>query len=269
MIGTIRVSCCPKSPNPPVGLRPPPRIRTPLQLANISFGNSYDGVVATALTILMDGNIFPAWTSTVRDLLPLALGGGGLFVATLVTFGFSPKALSVGYSPEQPVPFSHKLHAGEMGMDCRYCHNTVELGAKAAIPPTATCMNCHERIRTDSELLAPVRESAASGLPIEWNRVHDLPDYVFFDHSAHVTRGVGCVECHGRIDTMDQVRQEKPLSMGWCLNCHRDPEGAMRPLDQVTNMTWEAGNQAALTEDLRAARGRDLAPPTTCSGCHR
>jgi hypothetical protein len=217
----------------------------------------------------MDGNLFPAWTATVRDLLPLAIGGGGLFVVTIVTFGFSPKTLSVGYSPEQPVPFSHKLHAGEMGMDCRYCHNTVEQGAKAAIPPTATCMNCHERIRTDSELLAPVRESAESGLPIEWNRVHDLPDYVFFDHSAHVTRGVGCIECHGRIDTMEQVRQEKPLSMGWCLDCHRDPEGSMRPLDEITNMTWETEDQAALTEALRAARGRDLAPPTTCSGCHR
>ncbi|MFT4709660.1 MAG: hypothetical protein ACI9D0_000752 [Bacteroidia bacterium] len=217
----------------------------------------------------MDGNIFPAWTSTVRDLLPFALGGGGLFVATIVTFGFSPNTLSVGFSPEQPIPFSHKLHAGEMGMDCRYCHNTVELGAKAAVPATETCVNCHKGIHTESVALAPLRESAETGNPIAWNRVHDLPDYVFFDHSAHVTRGVGCVECHGRVDTMVQVRQEKKLSMGWCLDCHRNPEDIIRPIDEVTNMTWEAEDQAALAEALTLARGRELNAPTNCSGCHR
>jgi hypothetical protein len=217
----------------------------------------------------MDGNLFPAWTSTVRDLLPFLAGGGGLFVATIVTFGFSPSTLSVGYSPEQPIPFSHLLHAGEMGMDCRYCHNTVELGAKAAVPPTSTCMNCHKSIRSDSFALAPLRESAESGLPIEWNRVHDLPDYVFFDHSAHVTRGVGCVECHGRIDAMERVRQDKKLSMGWCLDCHRSPNDVIRPLDQITNMTWLAEDQEALAAELELERGRPLDPPTTCSGCHR
>lgn len=217
----------------------------------------------------MDGNLFPAWTSTVRDLLPFALGGGGIFVLVIVTFGFSPNTLAVGFSPDQPIPFSHKLHAGEMGMDCRYCHNTVELGAKAAVPPTETCMNCHDRIQTESPALAPLRESAETGKPIEWSRVHDLPDYVFFDHSAHVTRGVGCVECHGRIDTMDKVRQEKKLSMGWCLDCHRNADDVIRPIDEVTNMTWETDDQAALAAALTAARGRELEPPTSCSGCHR
>lgn len=217
----------------------------------------------------MEGNIFPAWTSKVRDLLPLALGGGGLYVVTLVTFGFSPETIAVGYQPEQPLPFSHRLHAGELGLDCRYCHNTVEQGAKAAVPPTQTCMNCHDKIRTDSELLQPVRDSWETGEPIRWNRVHDLPDYVFFNHSAHVTRGVGCVDCHGRVDQMDIVRQEEPLSMGWCLECHRNPEDALRPVSEVTNMEWEADDQAALGAQLAAERGGINPPVLSCSGCHR
>ena len=216
----------------------------------------------------MEGNLFPAWTSKVRDLLPLALGGGGLYVIVLVTFGFSPETIAVGYAPEQPVSFSHRLHAGELGMDCRYCHNTVERSAKAAVPPTATCMNCHDKVRADSEELAPLFESWESGEAMRWNRVHDLPDYVFFDHSAHVTRGVGCVDCHGRIDQADVVRQEKPLSMGWCLDCHRNPEDALRPVSEVTNMEWEAEDQAAL--GARLAEERGINPPvTSCSGCHR
>jgi len=121
----------------------------------------------------------------------------------------------VGYQPVQPVPYSHALHVGQLGIDCRYCHNTVEVAAQAAIPPTQTCMNCHAKIRAQSPKLLPVRESYATGMPVHWMRVHDLPDFVYFNHSAHVRRGVSCVECHGRVDKMEVVYQQEPLSMGW------------------------------------------------------
>ncbi len=149
-------------------------------------------------------------------------------------WGSPRRATDVGYAPEQPVPYSHALHAGQLGIDCRYCHNTVETAAHAAVPPTQTCMNCHAAIRKESEKLIPVRASYATGMPIPWVRVHDLPDYVYFNHSAHVRRGVGCVSCHGRVDTMEVVYQAEPLSMGWCLDCHRNPERHLRPVEFVT-----------------------------------
>jgi hypothetical protein len=153
-------------------------------------------------------------------------------------------------------------------MDCRYCHSTVETAAKAAVPPTQTCMNCHAKVRTTSDTLIPVRESHATGMPIEWIRVHDLPDYVYFNHSAHVTRGVGCVECHDRVDKMEVVYQAEPLSMGWCLDCHRDPEPRLRPVEEVTNMAW------APAEDRRTVGARlreqyNINPSEDCSTCHR
>ena len=178
---------------------------------------------------------FPRWTNHFKLLIPAGAIGGALYAAVFIWVGFSPKTIAVGYAPEQPIPFSHALHAGELGMDCRYCHNTVEESAHAAIPPTATCMNCHTNIRPNSPKLKPLRDSVANGTPIEWVRVHDLPDYAYFNHSAHVRRGVSCVECHGRIDQMEVVTQRKPLSMGWCLDCHRNPEPHLRPLDQITN----------------------------------
>src|SRR5205823_881654 len=133
----------------------------------------------------------------------------------------------------------HALHVGKLGLDCRYCHNTVEKTAFAALPATQTCMNCHTNIKGEAETLKPVRESWTIGKSIPWVKVHDLPDYVYFNHSAHVTHGVGCIECHGRIDRMEVVHQEKPLSMGWCLNCHRDPSTHLRPRDvSPTDMTY-------------------------------
>ena len=213
-------------------------------------------------------NTFPAWLNRLR---PALVVGGGVVVVYAVTwfsYGAAPSTTNVGYAPEQPVAFSHALHAGELGLDCRYCHNTVERAARAAIPPTQTCMNCHERIKTESEALAPVLRSFAEGTPIPWRRVHDLPDYVYFDHSAHVTRGVGCVTCHGRIDTMKRVRQEQPLSMAWCVECHRDPAPHLRPPEFVTAMDWEPPDDPrAFGEAL--AEQRDLHPSTDCSTCHR
>ena len=213
--------------------------------------------------------VFPRWANKTRQLAGLFLSTAPIYVIGLVWYGASPQTTDVGFQPKQPVPYSHQLHAGQMGMDCRYCHNTVEQAAHAAIPPTATCMNCHSKVWTTSPKLAPVRDSFASGLPVEWLKVHDLPDYAYFNHSAHVTRGVGCVTCHDRIDQMDEVYQAKPLSMGWCLDCHRHPEPNLRPPSEVTNMTWKApnGDPEAYGAKLRAEN--HINPPTDCSTCHR
>ncbi len=164
--------------------------------------------------------------------------------------------------------YSHALHAGELGIDCRYCHNTVENAAHAAIPPTETCMNCHTNIFPDSPRLIAVRESYATGMPVPWIRVHDLPDYVYFNHSAHVRRGVGCVECHGRVDKMEEVYQAETLSMGWCLDCHRDPYPRLRPVDEVFNMAWEPVEDRR-TLGARLAQQYNIHPSEDCGVCHR
>ena len=204
------------------------------------------------------------------NLLPLILGGGGIATLVGLTFVFwyffSPKNLQVGYAPEQPVPYSHRLHAGELGMDCRYCHSGVEQSQEANIPPTQTCMGCHSIVRKDSARLEPVRESWETGESLEWVRVHKLPDHAFFNHSAHLAVGIGCVSCHGRIDEAEVVRVEQPLSMGWCLSCHRDPGPNLRPREEITNMEWEPDEAWNTSLEERVAQ---LAPPEHCSGCHR
>ena len=173
--------------------------------------------------------IFPPWWNK----LPLAVAIAGSVVPVLAIAGiwyfFSPWYTDVGYSPAQPVPYSHKLHVGELGLDCRYCHASVEISAVANVPPTQTCMNCHQVVKRDSVKLAPIRDSATSGRPMRWIRVHELPDYAYFTHRMHVTAGIGCVTCHGRIDEMETVTQTAPLSMGWCLDCHRNPGPAQTP----------------------------------------
>src|SRR5437660_2869412 len=137
---------------------------------------------------------------------------------------------------EQPVQLSHKHHVGDDGIDCRYCHTSVEKSAFAGVPPTETCMTCHSQIWTESPLLAPVRESYRTGRPIQWQRVHDLPDFVYFNHSIHIKKGIGCVSCHGRIDEMPITRKHQTLSMRWCLSCHRSPEKNMRPHEKVFDL---------------------------------
>ena len=174
--------------------------------------------------------IFPPWTDHLVKLLAMGGAFSGLYVVFLATFGLSPYMIAVNYMPEQPVPYSHALHVGELGIDCRYCHTSVEDTSFAAIPPTQTCMNCHDKIHKDSLDLSLVRESYAEGTSIEWIKVHDLPGYAYFNHSAHVTRGVSCVSCHGRVDRMEEVWQEEALSMGWCLDCHRAPAEHLRPV---------------------------------------
>lgn len=174
--------------------------------------------------------IFPPWTDHLVKLLGMGAAFSGVYVVFLATFGLSPNMYAVGYMPEQPIPYSHALHAGELGMDCRYCHNSVEHTGYAAVPPTQTCMGCHNQLHTDSPKLAPLRESFSTGEPIPWVKIHDLPGYAYFNHSAHVTRGVSCVSCHGRVDRMEEVHQVEMLSMGWCLECHRAPAENLRPV---------------------------------------
>jgi hypothetical protein len=203
--------------------------------------------------------------------LPLIAGAAAVLglpaVVFLVWYYFSPWYTQVGYEPKQPVPYSHRLHAGQLGMDCRYCHVNVERSAVAMVPPTQTCMNCHSVVKKDSYALKPIRESWETGKAMEWVRVHRLPDYVYFDHSVHVSAAVGCVECHGRVDQEERVRLQKPLSMGWCIECHRDVrqnQGAsqyIRPVSELTNMAYQK------TGDVTPPR--HLNPPETCTGCHR
>lgn len=199
--------------------------------------------------------------------LPLIAGAATIGLLSGVVFVFwyyfSPKNLQVGYAPEQPVHYSHELHAGRLGMDCRYCHANVEQAAHAMIPATQTCMGCHSVVKTESARLANVRTSWETGKPIEWIKVHKLPEHTFFDHSAHLAAGVGCSTCHGRVDKMEVVRLDQPVSMGWCLQCHRDPTPNLRPRDQITNMDYRAEMAPAGWQPPQ------VNPPTHCSGCHR
>jgi len=169
---------------------------------------------------------------------------------------------------DQPIPFSHQHHVGGMGIDCRYCHTSVEVSATAGMPPTRTCLNCHSQIWNQSPMLEPVRASFRDGRPIEWVRVHDLPDFAYFNHSAHVNRGVGCTTCHGPVDKMPLMYQEKSLQMEWCLDCHRHPERYVRPQEEVFNSRW-------IPPPDQLKKGRDLVdrekikPRTSCNTCHR
>jgi hypothetical protein len=194
--------------------------------------------------------------------------GGLLWVSALIQrSGYVTRA---GVAREQPVPFSHRHHAGELGIDCRYCHTSVERSAFAGIPPTQTCMNCHRQIWIDSPTLEPVRASFRTDRSLEWTRVNDLPDFVYFNHSIHVRKGIGCVSCHGRVDRMNLVWQESSLQMEWCINCHRHPENYLRPQDQVFNMSWTPpGDQIALGRQLLRTYHIDVEHLTNCSTCHR
>jgi hypothetical protein len=180
----------------------------------------------------------------------------------------SPYATQVGVAREQPVPFSHKHHVGGIGIDCRYCHTSVETSSFAGMPPVKTCMTCHSQIWADSPMLAPVRASFQNDTPIEWTRVHDLPDFVYFDHSIHVRKGIGCSSCHGQVDQMPLMWREKTLQMEWCLECHRQPERFVRPREQVFAMDWQPpADQLSLGRRLvQEYRIRSM---TDCWVCHR
>jgi cytochrome c7-like protein len=194
-----------------------------------------------------------------------AVGGGLWFMLEL---NRSPYMTQAGVARIQPVQFSHQHHVGGMGLDCRYCHTSVEKSATAGIPPTQTCMNCHSQIWSQSPELEAVRDSFRTGKSLEWVRVHDLPEFAYFNHSAHVNKGMGCSTCHGRIDRMPLVWQEKSLQMEWCLECHRAPEKFVRPQGEVWNAAYEPpSNQLELGRKLVQEYG--LKPRTSCSTCHR
>jgi len=214
------------------------------------------------------GPVFPPWFDRAVKIGGAFALAGLLWFGALFAYAQSPETLAVGYRPEQPVAFSHKTHAGALGMDCRYCHNTVERTAHASVPPTDTCMNCHATVLKDDETMIPVNESHATGRPIKWVRVHDLSDYAYFNHRAHVRRGVGCVSCHGRIDRMEVVTQEKTLSMGWCIDCHRNPEEHLRPQEEITSMDW-VPEADPMVLGARIREERNINPSTDCSTCHR
>src|SRR6266699_24886 len=172
---------------------------------------------------------------------------------------------------QQPIQFSHKHHVGDDGIDCRYCHTSVETSAVAGIPPTKTCMNCHSVLFNSASYLEPIRESVRTDTSIEWNKVHRLADFVYFNHSIHVIKGVGCSTCHGQVNQMPLVFQANTLLMQWCVDCHRNPEQALRPKDQVFNMDWKApDNQAEIGAKLKEEyKIRTTAELTNCSTCHR
>ncbi len=235
---------------------------------------------------------FPNW---VNKFVLLVIGSGlavAGYLGTCLFAAIHPSIVNVGHAPKQPVPFSHRIHAGSLKLDCRYCHNTVEKTGHAAIPPTATCGNCHGANRVkegatlgvvwpESTSLTPIRESLESaefgakpGDPVKWQRVHDLPDFVYFNHSVHINRGVSCVSCHGRVDKMDTVQQVKSLSMKFCLDCHRNPEAHIRNPELVTQLDFvprdsEGHEIDALIYGKEWALKLQINPNVSCVTCHR
>jgi hypothetical protein len=200
----------------------------------------------------------------------IALTGAALTAGGVVNSGYLTRR---SWGVSQPVPFSHKHHVGELGLDCRYCHTGVETSANAGFPPTSTCMTCHSQIWTGAAVLAPVRASLATGRPLEWNRVAEVPDYVFFNHAIHVNRGVACVECHGRIDEMPLTFRAHAFQMRFCTDCHRDPAPHLRPPEQVTRMDWSSWDADPRNRAYGEARVRALhiqsAKLINCGVCHR
>lgn len=182
----------------------------------------------------------------------------------------SPYMTEVGVAKAQPVLFSHEQHVGDLGLDCRYCHSTVEENDFAGIPSTETCMGCHNQVAAEASTLTAVRESDQNNQPLEWIRVHNLADYVYFNHSIHIQKGVGCETCHGRVDQMPVVSKAETLQMDWCLACHRAPEQFIRPVEEVFTMGWQApADQASLGRELVTAHGIKIEQLTDCSVCHR
>ena len=224
--------------------------------------------------------LFPRWINPFLSVFGLAAVGGAVYAAAMGGLVTDPVTLNVGYMPEQPVPFSHAIHAGQLKMDCRYCHNTVFDAAHAAIPPTATCINCHSpagengqpalgAVHTTSAKLAPIHESWKSGRSMAWIRVHNLPEFVYFNHAAHVNAGVSCKSCHGRIDQMEVVYQHETLSMAWCIECHRNPDSHLRPQEFVTKLDWEPGEEWGEEQIAEHKEKFNINPQVHCAVCHR
>lgn len=213
---------------------------------------------------------------SMNTLSRVSIFGAVFFIAALLALLYvlvrSPYWTEAGIVRVQPVPFSHKHHVGDDGIDCRYCHTSVENSSFAGIPSTKICMNCHSQLWAESPMLEPVRASFRTGTPLQWTRVHDLPDYVYFDHSIHVAKGIGCVSCHGRVDEMPLMWRENTLLMEWCLDCHRQPEQHVRPVEAVFDMDWrppldERGTSQVDPQQL--VEHYNVKSKTSCYYCHR
>ncbi len=191
-------------------------------------------------------------------------------VTAAVTYYCTPKYLRVGYAPVQPVPYDHSLHAGQLGLDCRYCHSNVDQSGFANLPTAQTCMNCHKLVKPQSAALAVVRASFESGAPVPWVQVHKAPDYVYFNHAIHVNRGISCVECHGRIEQMTVVTHVQSLSMKFCLDCHRNPAQFLRAPQDIYHLASSTlAAQGRTADAARFIQQAKIKPPQSCSGCHR
>lgn len=214
--------------------------------------------------------IFPKAANALPLQIVIFLFVLGGVAAAGITYYATPAYLRVGYAPVQPVPFDHSLHAGQLGMDCRYCHSSVEKSGTSSVPAAQTCMNCHSIVKPTSPLLEVVRQSYATGEPVPWVKIHQVPDYVYFNHSVHVNRGVSCVECHGKVNEMSVVQQAKSHSMSWCLDCHRNPEQRIREPKDVYNLDSQSlAEQGRLADAQKFVHDWKVKPPTSCSGCHR
>ena len=229
-------------------------------------------------------NIFPRWSNLLPLKIAVCAGSAVAGVALAFTYYATPKAQVVGYQPSQPIPFSHKIHVDQLGLDCRYCHSFVEVSGHSNVPTANTCWNCHQHVQRESPKLAPLHRAmdpafpGYDGKPIEWVRIHKSPDYVYFNHSAHVNRGISCQSCHGDVHKMETVWQAENHSMGWCLECHRAPENHLRPLEEVYNFNYGDGDVARYSKNQAVKTTQDLGlklkeqfkvkPKETCATCH-
>lgn len=230
-------------------------------------------------------NIFPRWSNILPFKIAFCAVATAAGVGLAFTYYATPKALVVGYQPAQPIPFSHKIHVNQVGLDCRYCHSFADVSGHSNVPSSSTCWNCHQHVQRTSPKLAPLHKAmdpafpGYDGKPIEWVRIHKSPDYVYFNHSAHVNRGVGCQTCHGDVDLMEVVSQAEPHSMSWCLDCHRAPEKFLRPLEEVYNFNYspeqyikdhpELGVKTPEELGLKLKNQYQVNPRDTCYTCHR
>jgi hypothetical protein len=220
--------------------------------------------VAVPQVFRPQANAFARWIMLVVVVGVAFLGTGATFYLR------SDFYTAVDHPIIQPVPFSHQHHVAGLGLDCRYCHTDVETSPVAGVPPTEVCMTCHSQIWTNAAVLAPVRQSFATGVPIQWNQVNRVPDYVYFNHAIHVNKGVACVTCHGQIDRMPLMMRAHPMQMEWCLNCHRDPTPNLRPPEAVFDPEWQAPQDIAALQALLVAHEKiDPATMTDCYVCHR
>ena len=214
--------------------------------------------------------IFDSRAQSILTRIACGVGLAGALSIGLVWYYFTPKYARAGYQPTQPVPYSHAFHVGELGLSCLYCHTNVDRSPHANVPATETCMNCHLPVKAQSPLLVELRETWNANRPLPWKQIHKLPDYAYFNHAVHIQRGVSCESCHGKVNEMEVVYHAEPLSMAWCLECHRNPAAHLRPREEVLNLSWQPPyGESQLEVGTRLQEQWNINPPETCQGCHR